>query len=472
MQFLDRFSNEDRSRLLAVSETVPLERGGYLLRRGERGGDVYLVEKGSLEVVDTRQRPEVVLDLLGPGTVVGEMAFIDASPRTADVRAVSDSVCRHWERASLHRILEEEHDLAASFYKALTGAVVDRVRSFTSTAVVGGLGKLAQETGTVHAAVAERARDIADVTRSAWVEADARLRINANDGHALNQARSAFRVLLEAVQTWIGPMTDHSRAQDAGEAIFKEVQPYLVRARTGALAQGTGQEGLGEFMAHLLLDDVQGEGSFGELLDDALLRLPTIRGFRGRIQDTVGAALAGLPEDRTANIALIHPNCGALLAQLVSRRALTGAAITCIDGDRATLAFVDLGLPKRPQTVDLRFVLEDLAVLSAGRSPLHIEPLDAIVVDGLVDHLPNRLAASLASWCRENLRVGGCLVLSGMAPADDEMLVHHLLRWPLVRRSGDELLELAESVGLEGEVVPSTANEPHPGIVIRAVRVD
>jgi hypothetical protein len=472
VQFLERFNEEDQDRLLAACEAVHLKRGDYLLRRGERGGDVYLVDKGSLEVVDTRQRPEVVLDLLGPGTVVGEMAFMDASPRTADVRAVVDTTCQHWEQATLHRLLESEHDLAAAFYKALTGAVVDRVRSFTSTAVVGGLGKLVQDSGVVPAAVAEKAREIADLTRSVWVESDARLRINANDGEALNRARAAFGVLKEAVQTWISPMTDHGRAREAGDAVFKEVQPYLNRARAVVLAQGTGQEGMGEFMAHLLLDEPKGEGPFGILLDDALLGLPSVRGLRSRMQDAVSATLHDVPDGRPAQLALIHPNCGAVLAQLVARRAQTGALITCIDGDRATLAFVDLGLPKRPKSVELRFVHEDLALLSTGCSPLHFEPLDAIIVDGLVDYLPDRLVASLAGWCRGHLRIGGGLVLTGMGPAPDEMLIDHMLRWPMIRRSGGELLELAESVGLSGSIMPSSAEEPHPGLVIRAVRTD
>jgi hypothetical protein len=472
MQFLERFNEDDRARLLAVSDPVHLERGAYLLRRGERGGDVYLVEKGSLEVVDTRQRPEVVLDLLGPGTVVGEMAFMDSSPRTADVRAVGDTVCRHWDQSALHQKLESEHDLSAAFYKALTGAVVDRVRSFTSTAVVGGIGKLMKDTGVVSSAVSGKAREIADLTRGVWVESDARLRINTTDGAALNQARAAFRVLVEAVQTWLGPMADHRRARECGEALFKEVQPYLIRARTGVLAQSTGQDGVGEFMAHLLLDDAKGDGPFGVLLDDALLRLPTVLGFRARTSDTVTAALSGLSDDRAVELALLYPNCGAILAQLVGRRARTGAAITCIDGDRATLAFVDLGLPKRPRDVHLRFVHEDLTVVSAGRSPLHLEPMDAIVVDGLVDHLPDRLVASLSGWCRQNLRLGGCLVLSGMAPSSDDMFMDHLLQSPMIRRSGKELLELAESVGLKGEVIRSSSEISHPGVVIRAVRVN
>ena len=91
---------------MAAGRSVELARGEYLLRRGERGGDIYLVEEGTLEVVDTRSSTEVVISLVGPGAVVGEMAFIDEAPRNADVRAAGPAVCRHWEHDLLMRVLE------------------------------------------------------------------------------------------------------------------------------------------------------------------------------------------------------------------------------------------------------------------------------------------------------------------------------------------------------------------------------
>ncbi len=69
MQFLDRFTRAEAARLLDAGRRMRLGRGDYLMRRGDKGGDLYLVESGALEVVDTRSRPEVVLDVLGPGAL-------------------------------------------------------------------------------------------------------------------------------------------------------------------------------------------------------------------------------------------------------------------------------------------------------------------------------------------------------------------------------------------------------------------
>ena len=88
---------------MAEGAVLRLDEGDHLLRRGAKGGDIYLVEAGSLEVVDMRQSPEIILDVLGPGRIVGEMGFVDEAPRSADVRALEDATVRHWTRESLMR---------------------------------------------------------------------------------------------------------------------------------------------------------------------------------------------------------------------------------------------------------------------------------------------------------------------------------------------------------------------------------
>jgi EAL domain-containing protein (putative c-di-GMP-specific phosphodiesterase class I) len=73
---------------------LQLASGEVLFREGDRPGFAFLIESGSLEV-RTRQRPgetEVVLSVLGPGDLVGEMAAIDESPRTATATAITDCV--------------------------------------------------------------------------------------------------------------------------------------------------------------------------------------------------------------------------------------------------------------------------------------------------------------------------------------------------------------------------------------------
>jgi putative peptide zinc metalloprotease protein len=64
--------------------------GTVIMRQGERGDDVLLIRDGQLEAV--REDPSGVRPLarLGPGTLIGEIAVLTGSPRTATVRALTD----------------------------------------------------------------------------------------------------------------------------------------------------------------------------------------------------------------------------------------------------------------------------------------------------------------------------------------------------------------------------------------------
>lgn len=66
-----------------------LKPGDVLFREGDDPGTAFLIESGEIEVRTSQRGHEVVLSLLGQGDLVGEMAVIDDSPRTATATAIS-----------------------------------------------------------------------------------------------------------------------------------------------------------------------------------------------------------------------------------------------------------------------------------------------------------------------------------------------------------------------------------------------
>ena len=87
---------------IARSDTiVPLRfsAGQVIVRQGEPGSRFYIVNAGRVEVVRRDGGQERVLRTLGPGEYFGEIALLQASERTATVRAVEDtrvlSIARH-----------------------------------------------------------------------------------------------------------------------------------------------------------------------------------------------------------------------------------------------------------------------------------------------------------------------------------------------------------------------------------------
>jgi serine/threonine-protein kinase len=66
-------------------------KGSFILREGEEGDAAYIVVSGRCEIrKDLPGGPEV-LQTVGPGAVFGEMAILDAGPRTASVVALEDT---------------------------------------------------------------------------------------------------------------------------------------------------------------------------------------------------------------------------------------------------------------------------------------------------------------------------------------------------------------------------------------------
>ncbi len=96
----------------------------------------------------------------------------------------------------------------------------------------------------------------------------------------------------------------------------------------------------------------------------------------------------------------------------------------------------------------LKLVQQDLGELVLGLRREGFGTQDVVVLDSLIDYLPDRLVAGLLAWCRTHLAQGGMAILTGLAPSPDAGLFDHLLRWPMVRRSERELCGLVEAAGL------------------------
>jgi EAL domain-containing protein (putative c-di-GMP-specific phosphodiesterase class I) len=69
-----------------------LSAGEYLFREGDQPSSAFLIEEGAMEIHSGNGRRRIVLARMGPGDLLGEMAVVDQSPRTASALALSDSV--------------------------------------------------------------------------------------------------------------------------------------------------------------------------------------------------------------------------------------------------------------------------------------------------------------------------------------------------------------------------------------------
>jgi CRP/FNR family cyclic AMP-dependent transcriptional regulator len=91
IELFSDFSADQLAALSRVARTKVLERRAQLFHKGDEGGEVYVVASGKLKALTTSSGgDDVVFSILGPGEVVGEVALLGASPRTATVTAIED----------------------------------------------------------------------------------------------------------------------------------------------------------------------------------------------------------------------------------------------------------------------------------------------------------------------------------------------------------------------------------------------
>ncbi len=72
-------------------QPLSLEAGSHLIDEGQAGDAAYIVLDGEFEIIKKSGKQDIVIAVRESGQVIGEMALIDHSPRTATVRAVRRS---------------------------------------------------------------------------------------------------------------------------------------------------------------------------------------------------------------------------------------------------------------------------------------------------------------------------------------------------------------------------------------------
>ena len=89
--FLAELSPPDWERLIELSERRRFQAGDVVMASGDVDRSLYFLASGSVEVYLRQGHKERSVQVLGPGSVLGEIAFFDGKPRSASVRALTDT---------------------------------------------------------------------------------------------------------------------------------------------------------------------------------------------------------------------------------------------------------------------------------------------------------------------------------------------------------------------------------------------
>ncbi len=140
LRTIELFTGLNEKQLVAlagIGRVSVFRRGDVVLRAGEQSTALYVVLKGQVEVVSELAENTTSLVILGAGQNFGEMALLDAGPRSATIRCISaEATLLTFDGVELMRFWEQEPQVG---YRMVINIARDlafklRIRNLTTTA--------------------------------------------------------------------------------------------------------------------------------------------------------------------------------------------------------------------------------------------------------------------------------------------------------------------------------------------------
>jgi CRP/FNR family transcriptional regulator, cyclic AMP receptor protein len=124
-----RWQPGDWAELFRRAEALPIAAGRVLIQKDAAERALYFVASGLLEVtVVLSGQTLATIAKIKPGSVVGELAFLDGKPRSAKVWAVTDSTLYRLEYDAYLKFADEHPALACELVFGIARLVALRLR--------------------------------------------------------------------------------------------------------------------------------------------------------------------------------------------------------------------------------------------------------------------------------------------------------------------------------------------------------
>ncbi len=108
-------------------DQLELQAGEPLFAKGDIGECMYIIVDGRVRVHDGDQ----VLNDLGAHDIVGEMAVLDATPRTASVTAIEETTLLRLDQEALYELMSDRVEVMRGIIHVLSSRLRDRMQDVT-----------------------------------------------------------------------------------------------------------------------------------------------------------------------------------------------------------------------------------------------------------------------------------------------------------------------------------------------------
>lgn len=100
--------------------TSRVKKGAVIFNKGDVGSRLYAVRSGAVRIsTPSEQGKDAIFNLIVPGELFGEIAFLDGGQRTADAVAIDDCELMVIERRDFIPLIQDDPELAVSLIKVL-----------------------------------------------------------------------------------------------------------------------------------------------------------------------------------------------------------------------------------------------------------------------------------------------------------------------------------------------------------------
>ena len=475
-----------------------------LVEDDDEDDDVYLIRSGKATVI-IGGGSEVIL---GEGDLIGEMSFLLGNKRTASIVAKEPVICWSISTSDMDKVFQEDPPLSARFFKALGSLLALRLVNSSKRATQNQVFQenddalislmriqtleIRDRLGNFLRAVENRlTKDIRRISEQVAIIdceannpfAERRIAINKLNDELRNSQEGVFEAskhkidaFFQEIQHMLMEILDLEKRNEVGRnafALFKESilgqVPFL---------QLRGEQSLEsmDVMLHIFHRGTNTElwrsrDVVVDWLDRVLWGMPTLVAYRARhdlTADLINQNLqmeSAVPPDCT----LVYDAVGMVTTKILNTVARTQSELNLVYTDPKTIYQIQFALTGRIGRIRmnshrlssiLSAVIGDETILP-GHVPLHSQGL--IVINGLMNYLPDRYLVQLLSRTQQFLHPEGSILLSGVLPTTDQALFNDFFQWPMIRRNEEELRRMMTSLGFSVELHTRSG-----GVVVQA----
>ncbi|MEM8675299.1 MAG: cyclic nucleotide-binding domain-containing protein [Cyanobacteria bacterium P01_G01_bin.67] len=451
---LKYLTTEDYHLLWEQAQVATYKQHEVILKEGRLSQAIYLLRKGMVRIESAAIGRDVAIAFLEPGSVFGEISFLEEVPTSSGVIAQEDVEVCVLNKQDLSSLLTSTPGLADRFYQSLAHNLSSRLHQ-TSSLVAHLMRRVGvapeydeQRTGQIgQDAIPPELISETELFKKNLTSIEQSIRHHElSEVMAQSQINKICNMLIASLREQIIQEPNIHKA--IGTYIFRETFPFFMLSSFFDRAfRRPGECVSDSYITELLSqNEPEGDGHLGIYLDRWIRNSPTCLALKNRggiITETIKQLAESWSVDSPMPVTSIASGSAAEILDLYFQTSPPNVHVTCIDinhQDLSSAANTSHHLGFRDH---LTFIQENLFLFAEGYSQIEIPPQKIIYSMGMANYLSDRELIRTLDWIYHHLLPNGIAIIGNFHAANpDRILLEHILEWHSIYRSAEDLEKL------------------------------